>query len=105
MALTPSKHRNGIPVLELLQDGIILTQTGLETQMLSKTGFDLPHFSSFQYFRDPKGFHFFYEDWLSHLRLAEQYGATGIILSTPTWRASPYWSSKLGMSIEEVPNK
>jgi S-methylmethionine-dependent homocysteine/selenocysteine methylase len=73
----------------------LLTDSGLETWLLFHKGIDLPDFASFPLLEDDGGRAALAEYFLDHLRVADQAG-TGIVLETPTWRASADWGGRLG---------
>ena len=73
----------------------LLTDSGLETWLIFLKGRDLPHFASFPLLDDPDGRALLAEYFTDHLDIAEAAGA-GIVLETPTWRASAGWGAELG---------
>lgn len=72
-----------------------LTDSGLETWLVFHRNTDLPHFAAFPLLDDPRGRELLVEYFSEHLRVAAGAG-TGIVLETPTWRASADWGARLG---------
>ncbi len=72
-----------------------LTDSGLETWLIFTKAVDLPDFASFPLLGDDGGRALLAEYYADHLRVAERVG-TGIVLETPTWRASADWGERLG---------
>lgn len=92
--MTQAKYRNQLP-----QSGenIFLTDGGLETTLLFLEGFNLPYFAAFDLMRDTKGKQAIRKYLLKYIGIAKE-NRTGIILDTPTWRASQDWGNLLGYS-------
>jgi homocysteine S-methyltransferase len=74
---------------------LTLTDSGLETWLIFDRGTDLPLFASFPLLDDPAGRELLTEYFRAHLDIASRTG-TGIVLETPTWRASSKWGAELG---------
>lgn len=87
-----SKYRNRLPQL---RDELFMTDGGMETTLMFHDGVDLPYFAAFDLLKDADG--------IAHLRayfdryaaIAREHGI-GIVLESPTWRASADWGAKLG---------
>jgi S-methylmethionine-dependent homocysteine/selenocysteine methylase len=73
---------------------LFLTDGGLETTLLFRDGFDLPHFAAFHLLKDEKGYEAIKDYYRRYLKLAADF-KTGFILESPTWRASRDWVEKL----------
>lgn len=73
----------------------MLTDSGLETWLIFHRGVDLPLFASFPLLDDPEGRQVLTEYFRDHLEIASRV-RTGIVLETPTWRASSKWGAQLG---------
>lgn len=76
-------------------DGVYLTDGGLETDLIFQRGIDLPEFASFPLLDDAamcEVLREYYRDYL-HIGAAAQ---VGMVLETPTWRASSEWGQLLG---------
>lgn len=71
-----------------------LTDSGLETWLIFDRGADLPLFASFPLLDDPGGRELLTEYFRAHIEIASRAG-TGIVLETPTWRASSKWGAEL----------
>jgi S-methylmethionine-dependent homocysteine/selenocysteine methylase len=87
--------------LPQLSDAVFITDGGLETTLIFRDGFVLPHFAAFTLLRDDAGragLRAYYEPYLS---VAREHGV-GVVLDTPTWRANPDWGPPLGYSAEEL---
>lgn len=74
---------------------VLLTDTGLETWLIFHRSVDLPDFAAFPLLDTEQGRALLTEYFRDHVRIAETAG-TGIVLETPTWRASPDWGLRLG---------
>jgi homocysteine S-methyltransferase len=72
-----------------------LTDSGLETWLVFHRGVDLPDFAAFPLLDDAAGRALLAEYYRDHLQVAEEAGV-GIVLETPTWRASADWGARLG---------
>jgi homocysteine S-methyltransferase len=82
-------------------DGLFLTDGGLETTLIFHEGVELPCFAAFILMQDEAGrakLRAYYERYLA---IAEAEGL-GFVLEAPTWRASPDWAERLGVSAEEL---
>jgi len=93
-----AKYRNDLPQMS---GDLFLRDGGLETTLFFKKGFPLPEFASFNLVNDDDG----REVISSHLRsfaaVARDH-SVGLILGTPTWRASRDWGTKLGYTAETL---
>ena len=76
----------------------LLTDSGLETWLIFDRRVDLPLFASFPLLDDPDGRALLAEYFRDHLEIASSAG-TGIVLETPTWRASSRWGDQLGYDV------
>ncbi|MFT5204042.1 MAG: S-methylmethionine-dependent homocysteine/selenocysteine methylase [Candidatus Aldehydirespiratoraceae bacterium] len=73
----------------------LLTDGGLETVLIFEMGFDLPEFASFPLLDTPDGrtaLDTYYADFID-VAINQR---VGIVLETPTWRASADWGQILG---------
>jgi S-methylmethionine-dependent homocysteine/selenocysteine methylase len=80
---------------------MFLTDGGLETTLIFEGGFDLPCFAAFHLLRDPRGREALVSYFERYAAIARAAGA-GIILDSPSWRASADWGEKLGYSPAEL---
>lgn len=87
----------GLPQL----DRAFLTDAGLETDIVFNRGIDLPHFASITLLRSAEGRAALDDYFRGFLELAARRG-TGLILESPTWRASSDWAGPLGMTEAEL---
>jgi S-methylmethionine-dependent homocysteine/selenocysteine methylase len=74
---------------------IFVTDGGMETTLIFRDGLELPEFASFVLLDDDAGVDALRGYYESYAELASQLGA-GIVLDTPTWRASSDWGERLG---------
>src|ERR1700754_4210429 len=89
-----AKYRSELPQLK---GGMFLTDGGIETTLIFHAGLELPYFAAFHLLKDKVGREALLEYYRSHASIARSH-ATGFILESPTWRASPDWGAKLGYS-------
>jgi S-methylmethionine-dependent homocysteine/selenocysteine methylase len=93
-----AKYRHQLPQLS---DDIFITDGGLETTLVFHDGLDLPHFAAFDLLRQADGEHRMRAYFKRYIDLAKKHGV-GIILESPTWRASADWGGLLGYSPREL---
>jgi len=72
-----------------------LTDSGLETTLIFVDGYELPAFAAFSLLDSDTGRERLRRYFEDHIALAIEAG-TGIVLETPTWRASADWGASLG---------
>lgn len=92
------RYRHALPQLE---DGLFLTDGGIETTLIFHGGHDLPHFAAYDLLTRDGGeeaLRRYFEPYV-HVALERD---VGIVLETPTWRANPDWAGLLGHSGEEL---
>ena len=85
-------YRNQLPQTN---GEVLLADSGLETTLLFIDGIDLPEFASFPLLDDEAGTTKLRDYFVTHVDVAKQQGV-GIVLETPTWRASADWGAVLG---------
>lgn len=85
-------HRHHLPQLD---GGVFLTDAGLETELIFHDGIDLPAFAAFTLLEDEAGTARLRRYYDGFARLARERGL-GLVLESPTWRASPRWAEQLG---------
>ena len=78
-----------------------LTDSGLETDLTFNHGVDLPDFAAFTLIGDTQGESLLRDYYADHVRLDADAGH-GVILETPTWRASPDWGRRLGYDLPQL---
>jgi len=74
---------------------------GLETTLVFHDGIDLPDFAAFPLLDDEDGRAALTRYYRGFQDIAASHGV-GLLLDTPTWRASPDWASRLGWSEEPL---
>ncbi len=87
--------------LPQLTDAVFLTDSGLETDLVFGGGWDLPDFAAYPLLDldDGRAALRSYVD--EHVRTAREAGL-GIVVETPTWRASSDWGTRLGHDAETL---
>jgi S-methylmethionine-dependent homocysteine/selenocysteine methylase len=91
-------HREHLPQLD---GDLFLTDGGIETSLIFHQGLDLPEFAAFVLLDDEEGLDHLRRYYEPYLALARESGA-GFVLESPTWRASPGWAERLGVSPENL---
>lgn len=81
--------------------GLFLTEAGLETELVFHDGIDLPLFAAFDLLKDEEGTERLRSYYLEYVELAKAH-ATGLVLETPTWRASSRWAEEIGYDDAEL---
>lgn len=89
-----SQYRTHLPLLE---DRPFMTDGGLETSLIFHEGVDVPYFASYDLLKTEAGRALIERHYERFATLAREHGV-GIVLATPTWRASQDWGRKLGYS-------
>ncbi len=82
-------------------DRLFLTDGGVETDLIFNRGIDLPFFASVMLLRTPEGEKALDDYIRPYLDLARRLG-TGFEFVTASWRASPDWAAKFGLTQEEL---
>lgn len=85
------RYRDALPQ----STDVLVTDSGLETDLLFHSGFDLPQLAAYPLLDIDAGraaLRAYVED---HVRVADRAGV-GIVVETPTWRASSDWGDRLG---------
>lgn len=80
-----------------LRDGLFLTDGGLETVLIFQQGVELASFAAIDLMRRPEGPQILRDYFEPYLDIARSAG-TGLVLETPTWRASPDWAEPVGFT-------
>lgn len=93
-----AEYRNHLPQLT---GKPFLTDGGLETTLVFHDGFDLPLFAAFPLLRDVRGKAALDRYMRRYAEIAISHGK-GLVLDTPTWRASSRWAAELGYSQEAL---
>jgi len=92
------KHRHHLPQLD---GGLFLTDGGIETTLIFHEGLDLPLFAAFDLLKDDEGTEALRRYFEPYAELARGHGL-GLVLESPTWRASPRWAAELGYSNRQL---
>jgi S-methylmethionine-dependent homocysteine/selenocysteine methylase len=92
------KHRNRLPQLD---GGLFVTDGGIETTLIFHEGLDLPAFAAFDLLKDEEGTKALRRYYEPYGELARERGA-GLVLESPTWRASPRWAAEIGYSEQQL---
>jgi S-methylmethionine-dependent homocysteine/selenocysteine methylase len=90
--------RNDLPQLD---GGLFLTDGGIETTLIFHDGLDQPYFASYDLLRNQEGTEVLRRYFKRYAELARD-NDIGIILESPTWRASADWGVKMGYSDEAL---
>jgi len=85
--------------LPQLGEGVLLTDGGVETDLIFRRGVPLPEFASFVVHDDPDLERLATDYFDEYLRIAADAGL-GLVLETLTWRASRDWGAKVGYDAE-----
>lgn len=97
--MTPvTRYRSSLPQLA---GGLFITDGGLETTLLFHRGLDLPQFAAFDLLRRPGGPEMLQQELAEYVTIAHRLGA-GLVMESPTWRASRDWADMLGWSKAEL---
>jgi S-methylmethionine-dependent homocysteine/selenocysteine methylase len=86
------RHREALPQLG---DDPFLTDGGMETTLIFQEGHDLPHFAAYDLLARDGGEDALRRYFEPYLEIAVD-RRVGIVLDTPTWRASRDWGMRLG---------
>jgi S-methylmethionine-dependent homocysteine/selenocysteine methylase len=81
--------------LPQLTDAVFLTDSGLETDLVFRGGWDLPDFAAYPLLDRDDGRAALRAYVDAHVQVARDAGL-GIVVETPTWRASSDWGDRLG---------
>lgn len=87
------RYRHRLP----LKERVFLTEGGMETVMIFQRGIDLAAFAAIDLMRRTDGPEIIADYFQPYLEIAKTSGK-GLILDTPTWRASPDWAEAVGFA-------
>lgn len=87
-----SKYRQRLPQLG---NALFITEGGIETTLIFHESIDLPYFASFDLLKDDAGWRVLRRSYDRYAQIARA-NQIGIVLETPTWRASADWGERLG---------
>jgi S-methylmethionine-dependent homocysteine/selenocysteine methylase len=91
-------YRERLPQLD---GGLFLTDGGIETTLVFHHGLELPLFAAIDLLRDDEGTEQLRLYYAPYAIMARERGL-GLVLESPTWRASPGWAAQLGYSAAEL---
>ena len=86
--------RNALPQLD---GGLFLSDGGIETTLIFLEGLELPDFAAFHLLKSAEGRAALEKYFRTYAEIARRHGV-GLILESPTWRASSDWGKRLGYS-------
>jgi homocysteine S-methyltransferase len=92
------KYRNNLPQSNGRR---FITDGGLETVMVFQEGIDLPEFSAITLLTRDDVREILQRYFQPYIKIATDH-ELGLVLGTPTWRASSDWAEKLGFSTEQM---
>jgi S-methylmethionine-dependent homocysteine/selenocysteine methylase len=90
-----------MPLAQLTSDRPFLADAGLETVLIFLDGIDLDGFASFPLLDTDTGRAALRRYYENYVALAERHDR-GVVLDTPTWRASLDWGARLGYDAERL---
>jgi homocysteine S-methyltransferase len=79
----------------------LVTDGGLETDLIYRRGIDLPEFAAFPLLQTEAGRDALTQYYDDYAAIAAEAHA-GLLLETPTWRANPDWGARLGYDAEAL---
>jgi S-methylmethionine-dependent homocysteine/selenocysteine methylase len=79
----------------------MVTDGGLETDLIFHHGVELPHFAAFPLLDSDRGRALLAGYYDGYAAIARRAGA-GLVLESPTWRANPDWGGRLGYSAADL---
>lgn len=85
-------YRHALPQLD---GGFYLTDGGLETTLIFHDGLEVPEFAAFHLLGTPEGLAALHRYFHAYAKIANRFAA-GLVLESPTWRASADWGNRLG---------
>jgi homocysteine S-methyltransferase len=91
-----AKYRTQLPQLG---DDVFLTDSGLETTLIFRDGYDLPAFAAFPLLDTDEGRARMADYYRTHVAIAEEAGA-GFVFESVGWRANRDWGEQLGYTPE-----
>jgi len=87
--------------LRLLDEHLFMTDGGLETTLIFHDGIELPYFAAFDLLQTEAGTECLRRYYRRYATLAQGF-RLGLVLESPTWRASRDWGAKLGYDRERL---
>jgi S-methylmethionine-dependent homocysteine/selenocysteine methylase len=89
-----AKYREDLP--QLSSPTVMLSDSGMETDLIFHEGFDLPLFASFTMLDDAASTEALRDYYRRHIQVARD-AQVGFLFEAPTWRASIVWARQLGL--------
>ena len=89
-----ANYRKSLP--QLLSPTVMLSDSGMETDLIFHEGFDLPLFASFTMLDDAVGREALRSYYRRHVQVARE-AHVGFLFEAATWRASIAWAKQLGL--------
>jgi homocysteine S-methyltransferase len=89
-----AKYRGDLP--QLSSSDVLLSDSGMETDLIFHEGFELPLFASFTMLDDAAGTDALRNDYRRHIQVARD-AHVGFVLEAATWRASIVWARQLDL--------
>jgi homocysteine S-methyltransferase len=83
------------------QGHLMLTDSGIETDIIFGAGRDLPAFAAFPLLADEDGRAILDRYYREHVDVAVAHGL-GYVMETPTWRSNADWGTSLGYSQDQL---
>jgi len=83
--------------LPQMSEKTFITDGGLETTLVFHHGYDLPAFAAFDVLKKEEGYQVLWDYFAEYAHLARG-NNIGLILESPTWRASRDWGRAIGYS-------
>ncbi len=80
---------------------LFITDGGLETSFVFLKEIDLPMFAAFHLLNSQPGIEALKDYYQPYIKIA-QHNHFGLVLDTPTWRASAGWGQQLGYSASDI---
>ncbi len=93
-----TNYRARLPQLDA---DVFLTDGGIETTLIFDDGIDLPDFAAFALLDQPAGRAALERYFESYVAIALR-DRVGLLLETPTWRASADWGARQGYDLDEL---
>ena len=93
-----ARYRSNLPQLGEMP---FLTDGGLETSLIYLEDWELPEFAAFVLLESTSGAAALRDYYRKYIEIARGVDA-GVILESPTWRASPQWGDLLGYSSADL---
>jgi S-methylmethionine-dependent homocysteine/selenocysteine methylase len=89
-----TRYRGDLP--QLSSPSVMLSDSGMETDLIFNEGFDLPLFASFTMLDDAASTDALRNYYRRHIQVARD-AHVGFLFEAPTWRASIAWARQLGL--------